>query len=50
MALRASGVGPLSPECIADPAMLDFIWLLGEHTEAGGDPRDLLFGTNPLAR
>jgi hypothetical protein len=29
--------------------MLDFIWLLGEHTEAGGEPRDLLFGTNRLA-
>jgi hypothetical protein len=49
MALRTGGVGPLSSECCADPAMLDYIWRLGEHAQAGGDPRDLLFGTNPLA-
>jgi hypothetical protein len=29
--------------------MLDFIWLLGERAEAGGEPRDLLFGTNRFA-
>jgi hypothetical protein len=48
MALRAGCVGPLSSECLADTAMLDFIWLLGEHAEAGGEPRDLLFGANRL--
>jgi hypothetical protein len=47
-ALRAGGVGPLSSECCADPGILDFIWKVGEHAQAGGDPRDLLFGTNPL--
>ena len=49
MAHRAGGVGPLSSGCAADPAILDFIWKLGEHAQAGGDPRDLLFGSNPLA-
>jgi hypothetical protein len=49
MVLRRGGVGPLSSECCADPATLDFIWKLGEHAQAGGDPRDLLFGINPLA-
>jgi hypothetical protein len=49
MALRAGGVGPLSSECCADPAILDFIWTVGEYAQAGGDPRDLLFGPNPLA-
>ncbi|MGO9749986.1 MAG: hypothetical protein ACLP8S_21810 [Solirubrobacteraceae bacterium] len=49
MVLRAGGIGPLSSECSADPAILDFVWKLGEHAQAGGDPRDLLFGTNPLA-
>jgi hypothetical protein len=48
MALRGCGVGPLSSECAADPAILDFIWRLGEYVQAGGDPRDLLFGTDPL--
>ena len=47
---RTAGVGPLSSECGADPASpLDYIWKLGEHAQAGGDPSDLLFGTNPLA-
>jgi hypothetical protein len=49
IALRTGGVGPLSAECGADPAILDYIWKLGEHAQAGGDPRDLLFGTNPFA-
>lgn len=49
MVLRTGGLGPLSSECCADPAILDFIWKLGEHARAGGDPRDLLFGTNPVA-
>jgi hypothetical protein len=47
--LRARGVGPLSSECGADPAMIDFIWKVGEHAQAGGDPRELLFGTDSLA-
>jgi hypothetical protein len=46
MTLRTSGVGPLSSECSVDPALLDFIWKVGEHAQAGGDPRDLLFGTD----
>jgi hypothetical protein len=46
-ALRAGGVGPISSECWADPAILDFIWKVGEHAQAGGDPRELLFGTDP---
>jgi hypothetical protein len=46
-ALRADGIGPLSSECCADPALLDFIWQVGEHAQAGRDPRDLLFGTKP---
>jgi len=49
MVLRAGGVGPLSSECCADPQILDFIWRVGEHAKAGGDPRDLLFDANPLA-
>ena len=49
MVLRAGGLGPLSSECCAEPALIDFIWRLGEHAQAGGDPRDLLFGTNPPA-
>jgi hypothetical protein len=49
MVLRTGGIAPLSSECCADPAILDLIWRVGEHAEAGGDPRDLLFGTNPLA-
>lgn len=48
-ALRTSGVGPLSSECCPDPDLLDFVWRLGEVAQAGGDPRDLLFGPNPLA-
>jgi hypothetical protein len=49
-ALRAGGVGPISSECWADPAILDFIWKVGEHAQAGGDPRELLFGgTDPLS-
>ena len=49
MAIRAGGVGPLYSECCPDPALLDFISQLGEHAADGGDPRDLLFGPNPLA-
>jgi hypothetical protein len=49
MALRTGGVGPLSSECGADPGIIDFVWRVGEHAQAGGDPRDLLFGTEPHA-
>jgi hypothetical protein len=48
-ALRAGGVGPFSSECSADPTVLDFIWRVGEHAQAGGDARELLFGTDPRA-
>jgi hypothetical protein len=49
IALRTGGVGPLSSECGADPALIDFIWRIGEHAQAGEDPREVLFGPNPLA-
>jgi hypothetical protein len=49
MAFRSGGIGPLYSECSPDPALLEFVWRLGELAEAGGDPRDLLFGPNPLA-
>jgi hypothetical protein len=49
MALRAGGIGPASSECGADLAIIDFIWKLGEHTKAGGEARDLLFGDRRLA-
>jgi hypothetical protein len=49
MALRATGVGPIHPECCPDPAQLDFISEFGELVAAGGDPRDLLFGPKPPA-
>ena len=48
-AVRAGAVGPLSSECCPDTALLDFLWQLGELAAAGGNPRDLLFGPNPLA-
>jgi hypothetical protein len=47
--LRAAGVGPIYSECCPDPALLDFVWRVGELAAEGGDPRELLFGTNPLA-
>lgn len=43
MAIRASGVGPVYSECCADPELFDFVWRLGAHAAAGGDPRELLF-------
>lgn len=49
MALRAGGVGPLYSECCPDPELLEFVWKLGELVASGGDPRELLFGPNPLA-
>ena len=48
MAFRSGGIGPLYSECSPDPAVLDFIWRFGKLAETGADPRDLLFGTNPL--
>jgi hypothetical protein len=48
MAFRAGTIGPMSTECCPDPAHFDLIWRLGEHVAAGGDPRHLLFGVNPL--
>lgn len=49
IALRSSGIGPIYAAGCPDPAHLEFIWQLGDHAAAGGDPRDLLFGLNPLA-
>jgi hypothetical protein len=48
MLIRAGGVGPLCSECCPDLAVLDFVWQLGELAAGGGDPRELLFGPNPL--
>lgn len=48
MVIRSRGVGPLCSECCPDLAVLDFVWELGEIAVAGGDPRELLFGANPL--
>ena len=36
--------GPASTELAPDLTALDFIWKLGEHVAAGGDPREFLFG------
>ena len=49
MALRADGVGPICSECSPDAALLEFVWELGEMAATGNDPRELLFGTKPLA-
>ena len=46
-AFQAGTIGPMSTECAPDPAQFDFIWRLGDHVAAGGDPRHLLFGPNP---
>jgi hypothetical protein len=48
-ALRATDVGLMHSECCADPQLLDFMWKLGDHAAAGGDPRELLFGPHRLA-
>jgi hypothetical protein len=48
IAFRAGGIGPMCSECGPDPALLDFIWELGEVAVRGGDIRELLFGPNPL--
>ena len=43
MAFRTSGIGPINSECRPDPALLDFIWELGEIAARGGDIRPRLF-------
>jgi len=45
MALRSSGIGPVYA-ITPDFTHLEFIWRLGDHVAAGGDPRDLLFGAD----
>ena len=49
MGYRAGIVPPPSSECAPDPDLLDFVYRLGEVAARGGDPRELLFGPNPLA-
>jgi hypothetical protein len=48
----ASPVPPRRARASGDPiptlTVLDFVWQLGELAAAGGDPRELLFGPNPL--
>jgi hypothetical protein len=39
-----AGGGPASTDLAPDLTALDFIWRLGEHVAAGGDPREFLFG------
>jgi hypothetical protein len=48
-AVREGGIGPLTSECGADPELLAFVWRLGDAAAKGDDPRELLFGPNPLA-
>jgi hypothetical protein len=47
MAFRASGIGPISPECCADMALLELVYELGEIAARGEDRRDRLFGPAP---
>lgn len=49
MALRAGGLGPVRSECCHDPELLEFVWRLGDHAAAGGDPREFLFGAPSLS-
>jgi hypothetical protein len=49
MAFRSGAIGPLSTECGIDHRLLEFIWRVGDMAAAGGEPRELLFGPNPLA-
>jgi hypothetical protein len=45
MAFRAGGIGPLPSEGPRpDPAMLEFLYELGEIAATGGDIRERLFG------
>lgn len=48
MAFRSGAIGPLSTECGIDHGLLEFIWRIGDVAAAGGEPRELLFGPNPL--
>jgi hypothetical protein len=45
MALRSGGIGPVSSECGVDRRLLEFICRVGEVAAAGGEPRELLFGS-----
>src|SRR5580765_728259 len=49
LAFRSGAIGPLSTECGIDHSLLEFIWRVGAVAAAGGEPRELLFGPNPLA-
>jgi hypothetical protein len=45
MAFRSSGIGPVSSEApLPDPALLSFLYELGDIAAAGGDIRERLFG------
>ena len=46
MAVRSGEILPTRAVGYPDPDQLAFIRQLGDHTAAGGDPRDLLFGPN----
>ena len=48
-AFRTSGIGPFYTECAPDPRLMEFVRAFGEVAASGGDPRDLLFGPNPLS-
>jgi hypothetical protein len=49
LAFRNGAIGPLSTECGIDHRLLEFIWRIGDVAASGGEPRELLFGPNPLA-
>jgi hypothetical protein len=49
MLLRTGDVAPVYAAGCPDLEHVDFLFRLAEHASAGGDPRDLLFGPNPLA-
>jgi hypothetical protein len=49
IALRAVRCFAVCSELRPDPALLLFLWEFGEFAAAGRDPRELLFGPNPLA-
>jgi hypothetical protein len=46
MVLRSGGIGPVSSECGVDRRLLEFIWRIGDVAAAGGEPRELLFGSS----
>ena len=43
MLLRTGDLAPVYAAGCPDLAHLDFVYRLGDHAAAGGDPRDLLF-------